>query len=333
MRILVTGGAGYIGSHTCKALAGAGHEPVVYDNLVRGHEWAVRWGPLERGDILDTERLAAVLRKHRPSAVIHFAAFAYVGESVDDPAKYYRNNVVGTLSLLDAMRASRVDKLVFSSTCATYGLPRALPLSEGQPQMPINAYGQTKLAIERALADYGRAYGLRSIALRYFNAAGADPDGALGEQHDPETHLLPLLLQVAAGLRDCVTVHGDDYETPDGTCIRDFVHVSDLADAHVLALDALGEKGGLAAYNLGMGRGSSVREIIGAVEDLTGRKVRCQIGPRRTGDPPILFADAALARRELGWEPRHSDLARIIETAWNWTNARAALRLATRHHG
>lgn len=319
MRILVTGGAGYIGSHAGKALARAGHEPVVYDNLTNGHEWAVKWGPLERGDILDRERLSSVLEKHRPSAVIHFAAFAYVGESVENPAKYYRNNITGTLNLLDAMRASRIDKLVFSSTCATYGLPRSLPLREDNPQVPINPYGRTKLAIEQAIADYGHAYGLSSISLRYFNAAGADPEGEIGEQHDPETHLIPLVLQAAAGLRDSVTVYGGDYDTADGTCIRDYIHVSDLAQAHVLALGALGEKRGMVPYNLGIGRGISIREILEAAERVTGRTIRRHIGPRRVGDPPALYADASLVRRELGWVPRHSDLSFIIETAWKWT--------------
>lgn len=318
MRILVTGGAGYIGSHAGKALARAGHEPVVYDNLTNGHEWAVKWGPLERGDILDRERLSSVLEKHRPSAVIHFAAFAYVGESVENPAKYYRNNITGTLNLLDAMRASRIDKLVFSSTCATYGLPRSLPLREDNPQVPINPYGRTKLAIEQAIADYGHAYGLSSISLRYFNAAGADPEGEIGEQHDPETHLIPLVLQAAAGLRDSVTVYGGDYDTADGTCIRDYIHVSDLAQAHVLALGALGEKRGMVPYNLGIGRGISIREILEAAERVTGRTIRRHIGPRRVGDPPALYADASLVRRELGWVPRHSDLSFIIETAWKW---------------
>ncbi|HEY0283170.1 MAG TPA: UDP-glucose 4-epimerase GalE, partial [Rhizomicrobium sp.] len=283
--ILVTGGAGYIGSHACKALAKAGYTPVAYDNLVYGHEWAVRWGPLEKGDILDPVRLAEVMTKYRPAAVMHFAAFAYVGESVTDPAKYYRNNVMGTLTLLDAMRAHEVGQIVFSSSCATYGVPKRIPISEDAPQQPINPYGVSKLMVERILADYAAAYGLKSVALRYFNAAGADTDGDIGEDHDPETHLIPLVLDAAAGSRPDITIFGSDYATPDGTCIRDYVHVSDIADAHVLALKKLDGGGLRAAYNLGTGAGISVAQAIAAATKVTGRPVRVTHGARRAGDP------------------------------------------------
>jgi UDP-arabinose 4-epimerase len=328
--VLVTGGAGYIGSHACKALAQAGYRPVVYDSLVYGHEWAVKWGPLERGDILDAERLAEVFAKHRPAAVMHFAAFAYVGESVTDPAKYYRNNVVGTLNLLEAMRAAGVGNLVFSSTCATYGVPAETPIREDMPQAPINPYGASKLMIERVLADYAAAYGLKSMALRYFNAAGADPDGEVGEDHEPETHLIPLALDAAAGVGPELTLHGDDYATPDGTCIRDYVHVSDIADAHVLALKALEAGKALElAYNLGGGAGASVSEVIAATTRVTGRPVPLTVGPRRPGDPPVLVADASLAAADLGWRPRH-DLDQMLATAWAWTQRQANLKGARR---
>jgi UDP-arabinose 4-epimerase len=322
MKVLVTGGAGYIGSHACKALARSGHKPITYDNLIYGHEWAVKWGPLERGNILDRERLCAVLRAHRPDAVMHFAAFAYVGESVEDPAKYYRNNVSGALSLLDAMRDCGVQQMIFSSTCATYGTPKSIPISESQVQAPDNPYGRSKLMIEQVLRDYGQAYGLQSIALRYFNAAGADPDGDLGEEHEPETHLIPVILQVAAGVRNHVTIFGENYETPDGTCIRDYVHVADLAHAHVLALEALAGPVKTRAYNLGTGRGFSVRDIICAANEITGRKIRVERGRRRPGDPAALIADAMCVRRDLGWIPHHSDLHVILATAWQWMTRR-----------
>jgi len=316
--ILVTGGAGYIGSHACKALALAGYQPVAYDNLIYGHDWAVSWGPLERGDIADGERLRGVLRKYRPAAVMHFAAFAYVGESVADPAKYYRNNVCGTLELLDAMRAEGIDRLVLSSTCATYGEPVQVPVREDHPQRPINPYGRTKRMIEQAMQDYASAYGLRGVALRYFNAAGADPDGAIGEDHDPETHLIPLVLDAASGRRPSITVFGDDYGTPDGTCIRDYIHVSDLAYAHVLALRHLDERAGFSAFNLGNGQGFSVKEVIASASAVTGRQIPVEVGPRRAGDPPRLVGDASRIRDELGWAPRWASLDAIIETAWRW---------------
>jgi len=317
--ILVTGGAGYVGAHTCKALAAAGYEPVTYDNLVYGHEWAVKWGPLERGDILDSARLTEVIKAHRPSAVVHFAAFAYVGESVTDPAKYYRNNLAGTLSLLEAMRAHKIDKIVFSSSCATYGIPDKVPIPEDAPQRPINAYGASKLMVERVLSDYGTAYGLKSVALRYFNAAGADPDGEIGEDHDPETHLIPLVLDAALGVRPEITMFGDDYETPDGTCIRDYIHVSDIADAHVLALKTMNDGASSSAYNLGTGHGASVAEIIKTALAVTKRNIRVIKGPRRPGDPAVLVADSRRVKQGLGWSPRRTEIAEIIASAWNWT--------------
>lgn len=316
--ILVTGGAGYIGSHTCKALARAGYTPVAYDNLVHGHEWAVKWGPLERGDILDTERLKDVLERYSPAAVIHFAAFAYVGESVSNPTKYYRNNVVGTLSLLEAMQAAGTARLVFSSSCATYGIPDAVPISEDAPQRPINPYGASKLMCERMIADQCSALGLTAIALRYFNAAGADPEGELGELHEPETHLVPLVLGAAAGQSDHVTVFGEDYDTPDGTCIRDYIHVTDLAAAHVAALTAVTTSTGWQPLNLGSGRGTSVAELIAAAERVTGRKVPVQMGSRRVGDAAALVADATNASDRLGWRAQHSDINSILESAWAW---------------
>lgn len=316
--VLVTGGAGYIGSHACKALARAGFTPVSYDSLEHGHAEAVRWGPLERGDIADRVRLDAVIDRHRPIAVMHFAAYAYVGESVQNPGRYYRNNVAGSLTLLEALRDHGVQACVFSSTCATYGVPQRLPLTEDHPQQPINPYGASKLMVERMLADFGAAHGLRSISLRYFNAAGADPDGETGEVHDPETHLIPLVLDAAAGRRAEISVYGEDYPTADGTCVRDYIHVSDLADAHVLALRALLAGAATTAYNLGNGTGFSVREVIACAQRVTGRTIPVTIGPRRPGDPPVLIGDATRIRRELGWSPQHADLDTIIATAWRW---------------
>ena len=318
--VLVTGGAGYIGSHTCKALAKAGHRPVAYDNLVYGHDWAVKWGPLERGDIQDAARLSAVMKTSGASAVIHLAAFAYVGESVADPAKYYRNNVIGTLTLLEAMRSCGIDKIVFSSTCATYGAPDVLPITEEMPQNPVNPYGASKLMIERILADYQRAYGLKSVALRYFNAAGADPDGEIGEDHNPETHLIPLTLDAASGRRPHITIFGDDYETEDGTCIRDYIHVSDLVDAHVLALRGLAN-GSLrrSAYNLGTGRGYSVAAVLDAAKKVTGRDIPVVRGPRRAGDPAVLLADPTRAKTDLGFNPRFPAIEDMLLSAWRWS--------------
>jgi UDP-arabinose 4-epimerase len=316
--VLVTGGAGYIGSHACKVLARAGYQPVVFDNLSRGHRGAVRWGPFVEGDIADRLRLCAALAEHRVSAVMHFAAYAYVGESVADPALYYRNNLGGTLSLLEAMRETGVSEIVFSSTCATYGIPDGVPIGESTPQRPVNPYGETKLAIERALHWYGEAYGMRSAALRYFNAAGADPEGEIGECHEPETHLVPLVLQAALGQRPQIDIFGTDYPTPDGTAIRDYVHVHDLAIAHLRALERLGAGGDSIGVNLGTGSGHSVREVIAAAEAVSGRMVPARDAPRRPGDPPALVADPSLAAEILGWRAQHSDLDTIIRTALAW---------------
>jgi UDP-glucose-4-epimerase GalE len=316
--ILVTGGAGYVGSHACKALAAAGYTPVAYDNLGRGHRELVRWGPLEVGDLADRARLDEVFARHRPEAVMHFAAFAYVGESVQDPALYYRNNVGGTLELVEATRRAGVAALVFSSTCSTYGVPERMPIDEDTPQRPINPYGATKLAIERMLADYAAAYGLRSVSLRYFNAAGCDPDGETGERHDPETHVIPRVLMAAAGEIGHVEVFGTDYPTPDGTCLRDYIHVADLAQGHVQALDYLKRGGATTAVNLGTGRGFSVREVIAAAERVTGRRIPVREAPRRAGDPPVLVADPARARALLGFAPRYTELVPIVATAWRW---------------
>ncbi|MCC6736292.1 MAG: UDP-glucose 4-epimerase GalE [Bauldia sp.] len=321
--VLVTGGAGYVGSNACKALADAGYLPVTYDSLAMGHEWAVRWGPLERGDIRDEARLGDVMRRHRPEAVLHFAASAYVGESVVHPAEYYSNNIAGSLNLLNMMRREHVDRIVFSSTCAVYGAPEAMPISEGTPTDPINPYGATKRMVERMLADFGHAYGIRSMSLRYFNAAGADPSLEVGEDHDPETHLIPIVLDVAAGTRPFVTVYGTDHPTPDGTCVRDYTHVSDLASAHVLALERLSESGARPAINLGTGNGVSVAEVIESARAVTGRPIATVAGPRRPGDPPTLVADARLAARELGWRPAHPSIEAIISTAWAWHQARS----------
>jgi UDP-arabinose 4-epimerase len=316
--ILVTGGAGYIGSHTCKALAHAGYTPIAYDNLSTGHAWFVKWGPFERGDILDYPRLSGVIAAYKPEAVIHFAACASVGESVRNPAKYYRNNVLGTFNVLEAMRENGLTKLVCSSTCAVYGIPDRVPIPEYAPLRPVNPYGRSKLIVERILGDYKVAYNLNSVSLRYFNAAGADPDGELGEDHDPETHLIPLILAAAAGDRPDATIFGDDYDTPDGTCIRDYVHVSDIASAHVLALSRLDQGSSGFTYNLGTGRGHSVAQIIDTAREVTGRPIRVICGARRAGDPPHLIANSALAFKELGWTHRHSTLEEIVETAWRW---------------
>jgi UDP-arabinose 4-epimerase len=317
-KILVTGGAGYIGSQVCKVLAGAGYEPVVYDNLFRGHRTAVRWGPLEVGDLADEARLQATLERHRPESVMHFAALAYVGESVADPGLYYRNNVVGTLTLLEAMREAGIGTLVFSSTCATYGTPVRLPLTEDHPQEPINPYGSCKLVVERMLRDFGTAYGLRSVALRYFNAAGADPDGETGERHDPETHAIPLAIMAATGQGAAFRVFGTDYPTPDGSAVRDYVHVLDLADAHVAALRYLLDGGATDAFNLGTGTGTSVLELIAAVERVGGRTVPLVQDARRRGDPPVLVAEARKAAKTLRWEPRYRSIDEIVRTAWSW---------------
>lgn len=317
--VLVTGGAGYIGSHTCKALAKAGYLPVSYDNLVYGHRWAVKWGPLEIGDVLDPARLAAVIAQYRPVAAIHFAAFAYVGESVQQPQKYYRNNVVGSLTLLEALHAAGDLPLVFSSTCATYGIPDRTPISEDTPQNPINPYGASKLMVERILTDFDAAYGLRSVALRYFNAAGADRDGEIGEAHDPETHLIPLAIRATASGAAPLTIFGNDYDTPDRTAVRDYVHVEDLARAHVAGVRRLLDGAGSARINVGTGVGISVLEAITAIEAASNRKVAWQFGPRRAGDPPALVADPARLKSELGLDPAgFSRMPDIARAAWNW---------------
>jgi len=316
--VLVTGGAGYIGSHACKALAHAGYRPVVYDNLSRGHRGAVKWGDLEVGDLLDGVRLRQVMDKHRPEAVLHFAALAYVGESVAAPGMYWRNNVAGSLELLEAMRDRGVRDIVFSSTCATYGNPERNPIAEGHPQRPVNPYGMTKLAVERMLDGFRQAHGIESVALRYFNAAGCDPDGEIGEDHDPEPHLVPRVLLAALGKVDALDVYGDDWETRDGTCIRDYIHVSDLADAHVLALKKLEDRTAPAACNLGNGRGFSVREVIAAAARVTGRDVPHRFAPRRPGDPAELVGSAELARTSLGWSARRPELDAMVDSAWSW---------------
>jgi UDP-arabinose 4-epimerase len=316
--VLVTGGAGYIGSHTCKALARAGHAPVTLDNLAQGHASAVRWGPLVEGDVRDRALVERAMREHRVDAVVHFAACAYVGESMRDPGKYFGNNVGGSLAVLEAMRACDVRRIVFSSTCAVYGVPQSLPIAEDHPQNPINPYGESKRMVERALHWYGAAHGLASVALRYFNAAGADLDGEIGEDHDPETHLIPLAIGAALGTHPALAICGGDYPTPDGTAVRDYVHVSDLADAHARALDYLYAGGESAALNLGTGRGHSVRDIVVAVERTARRAVPARDAPRRAGDPASLIADAERARDLLGWAPQCSDLETIIDTAWRW---------------
>jgi UDP-glucose 4-epimerase len=317
VRVLVTGGAGYVGSHAVRLLERAGHEVVVYDNLAIGHRAAVAAAEIIQGELADRPRLVDTLRSRRIEAVMHFAALACVGESVAEPARYYQNNVAGSLSLLEAMRECGVARIVFSSTTAIYGTPDKMPIGEDAPKLPINPYGFSKLVVERALSDYAQAYGLGYAALRYFNAAGASPDGDLGEDHDPETHLIPNVLLVALGQRPHITIFGDDYPTPDGTCIRDYVHVDDLGAAHVLALAKLAPGQGM-QLNLGTGRGHSVREVVDACRRVTGHPIPSRFGPRRPGDPPQLVADASQARRVLGWEPRYTDIESIVSTAWNW---------------
>jgi UDP-glucose-4-epimerase GalE len=329
-RVLVTGGAGYVGSHAAKALARAGHQVVVFDNLVAGHREAVRYGEFVEGDVTDVSALVQAIRRQGIQAVLHFAAFLDVGASVRDPIGYYRNNVGGALSVLEAMAATSVSHLVFSSTCATYGEPVSIPIQETHPQQPINSYGETKLAVERALPHFERAYGIRSIALRYFNAAGADPDGELGEDHLPEIHLIPRAIEATTGGAP-LHVFGDDYPTPDGTCIRDYIHVSDLADAHVSALDALAAGGESAAYNLGTGRGHSVLEVMTTVERVSGRRVPRVQAARRPGDPAVLVASAARAHAAFSWVPKLSDLESIVRTAWVWHQAHPQGYRATAH--
>ncbi len=318
MNILVTGGAGYIGSHACKALAANGFQPVVYDSLVRGHRSLVKWGDLVVGDLHDTEALAAAFRRYQPVGVLHFAAFAYVGESVEHPQMYFHNNVGGSLNLLRVLMEHGTPPLVFSSTCATYGIPRTLPITETSAQDPTNPYGLTKLIVEKVLRSYADAYGLRAMILRYFNACGDDPDGEIGELHDPEPHLIPRVLEAAAGKLDALEIFGTDYPTRDGTCVRDYIHVSDLADAHVAALRLLLAGSETRALNLGVGTGFTVREIVRAAELVTGRSVPVKESPRRPGDPPELVADSSLAASVLGVRPRFTNIEEMLQTAWAW---------------
>ncbi|MBI5445335.1 MAG: UDP-glucose 4-epimerase GalE [Deltaproteobacteria bacterium] len=316
--LLVAGGAGYIGSHVAKLLSAKGYAPVVLDNLSTGHPWAARWGTFVEADLADRAAVKEVLLQHGIRTVLHFAACAYVGESVRDPGKYYRNNVANTLNLLEAMAEVGSDRFLFSSSCATYGEPLEVPVTEEHRQNPVNPYGRTKLAVEWMLRDFEVAHGIRHVNLRYFNAAGADPEGELGEDHDPETHLIPLVLQVAAGKRPHIAVFGTDYPTRDGTCVRDYVHVTDLAEAHVLALERLLEGGRSASYNVGNGRGYSVREVIEAARRLTGHPIPLLEARRRPGDPAVLVGSSEKISRELGWAPRYAELETILETAWRW---------------
>lgn len=318
MKILVAGGAGYIGSHMVRLLDALGHGVVTFDDLSAGHRDAVLGGQFVHGSLHDKQALQALFETNKFDAAVHFAGSIVVSESVRDPAKYYQNNLVGTLNLFDAMRANGVNKVVFSSTAAIFGNPQYVPIDEQHPQAPINPYGMTKWLTERILRDYDAAYGMRSVALRYFNAAGASPDGAIGERHDPETHLIPLALRAASGELPELTVFGTDYDTPDGTCIRDYIHIMDLCDAHILALQHLTSGGESRAYNLGNGQGYSVKEVIQVAESVSGKKVPVKYGPRRAGDPPRLVADAAKIREDWGWMPRFGSLEQIVAHAWQW---------------
>lgn len=317
MNVLVTGGAGFIGSHVCKLLARNGFVPVVLDNLSMGHPWAVRWGALITGDIANTALIRRIIRDYRISAVVHLAASAYVGESMQAPQKYFTNNVAGTIALLNAMLEEGIRTIVFSSTCATYGLPEGVPLGEDHPQIPVNPYGESKLAVEKILQWYGRAYGLRWIALRFFNAAGADPGGELGEEHTPETHLIPLAIRSALN-HEPMVIYGSDYKTEDGSAVRDYVHVTDLADAHVRALNYILDGGSSRAFNLGTGKGFSVCEVVDRLQRIARCSINTRLEPRRPGDPPILIADAHAATEILSWRPMHSSLDEILSTAWSW---------------
>lgn len=319
--ILVIGGAGYIGSHTVRLLAKQGYNPVVFDNLSKGHPEAVKGYPLEQGDLGDKARLTDVLKKYRIEAVMHFAAFIEVGESVRQPSKYYHNNVAQVLNLLDTLVESNIKYFVFSSTAATFGEPVSPKIDEKHPQHPINPYGKTKLMVEQMLEDFDTAYGLKATALRYFNASGADDCGEIGESHTPETHLIPLVLQAAAGKRPSIKIFGTDYPTQDGTCVRDYVHVNDLARAHILALEKMVTNNASERFNLGSGNGYSVAELISTAKRITGVDFKVETAPRRTGDPAVLVADSTKAKRLLGWEPQY-DLSRIIETAWHWEKHR-----------
>ncbi|MEQ1767644.1 MAG: UDP-glucose 4-epimerase GalE [Methylotenera sp.] len=318
MKVLVVGGAGYIGSHMVKMLLANGHEVVTFDNLSGGHRDAVLGGKFVFGDLADTEALDKVFTEYKPQAVMHFASFIQVGESVRRPDIYYRNNFSNTLNLLDAMVTHGVKHFIFSSTAAVFGEPDYVPIDEAHPNRPVNPYGRSKWMVEQVLADYDLAFGLKSVCLRYFNAAGADPEGQLGERHDPETHLVPLILQAASGRRTEIQVFGRDYDTPDGTCVRDYIHIVDLCSAHLLALEYLVNGGGSERFNLGNGAGFSVQQVIDTVEKVTGRKVKVVDGPRRAGDPARLVADATRARAQLGWKPVFDDLEAIVAHAWAW---------------
>jgi UDP-arabinose 4-epimerase len=318
MNVLVTGGAGYIGSHAAKALHRAGHRPVVLDNLSTGHRWAVRWGPLAEGDLEDRSFVRRTIRSFRIEAVMHFAAHAEVAESMANPHKYLHGNVASSLGLLEEMREAGVGHIVFSSTCATYGIPQEIPIAETTPQVPVNPYGESKRFVERALEWYGLSHGFSWAALRYFNAAGADRDGEIGEGHDPESHLIPLVILAALGQQSSINVMGTDYPTPDGTAVRDFLHVDDIARAHVKALEYLMAGGASSAFNLGTGRGRSVLEVIEAVQRVSGRPVPFRRDTRRPGDPPVLIADISRARNVLGWTPRFTSLDTIVRTAFDW---------------
>ena len=316
--ILIVGGAGYIGSHVNKELNKRGYETIIYDNLIYGHKEAVKWGKFEYGDLNDTNRLEQLFNTYDIEAVFHFAAFAYVGESVTNPSKYYHNNVSATLNLLDVMVRHNVKYFVFSSTCATYGQPESMPIVEDMPQKPINPYGASKLMVERILEDYENAYGLHSVCLRYFNAAGCDPDGEIGEKHDPETHIIPLILDAAAGKRECIKVFGTDYDTEDGSCIRDYIHVLDLADAHIRALDYMKKENVSDRFNLGTSNGTSVIEMVEAAKEITGIDFKVVYDDRRPGDPARLIGSNKKAKELLGWEPKYSDIDTILKTAWKW---------------
>lgn len=318
MKVLVTGGAGYIGSHVVKALVDRGDTVMVVDSLIRGHREAVEATELIVADLADHERVAELLQSFKPDAVMHFAAFIEVGESVRKPARYYGNNTANTLSLLNLMTESGIDRFIFSSTAAVYGQPDVTPIPESAPLSPINPYGWSKRFVEQALSDMSATNGMHYVSLRYFNAAGADPGGSIGESHDPETHLIPLVLQAAAGKRDRIAVFGDDYPTPDGTCVRDYIHVTDLAEAHLLALDHLMDNGDSRVYNCGYGKGYSVKEVIDTAKEMAGRDFPVAMTKRRSGDPAVLVADSSLLRSELNWRPRYADLRDIVETAWNW---------------
>jgi UDP-glucose-4-epimerase GalE len=319
--ILVVGGAGYIGSHMCKYLARHDYIPVVLDSLVYGHAEAVRWGPFYKGSMENQDLVGHIFENHKIAAVMHFAAYCYVGESVTEPAKYYRNNVSNTAILLEEMIKYKIDNFIFSSSCATYGEPIEIPMTEDHPQNPVNPYGRTKLMVEQMLADFHFAYGIRHICLRYFNAAGADPECEIGEDHRPETHLIPLVLQAALGKREAISIFGDDYPTPDGTCIRDYIHVYDLAQAHLLALEKLLNGFSAGHYNLGNGEGHSVKEVIRQASKITGQVIPVQIVGRRRGDPAVLVGSSKKAIETLGWKPQFADLETIVETAWKWHKA------------